>query len=152
MTGFFMKTTLALNGLSDSNRIRTHNHVIVCKRTLNHLAKLSKWFTHSHQICSLKKGIFKFSLSWNENTIAGVSPIKLQPWRRLQWRCFPVNFQKLLRTLFLRNNSGWLLLEYASLSKTSSTKPAAFLKCEFVAHVFQKSYFQNGYERLLMNG
>ena len=28
--------------LSDSNDIRTHNH-LVCKRTLNHLAKLAKW-------------------------------------------------------------------------------------------------------------
>ena len=30
--------------LSDSNGIRTHNH-LVRKRTLNHLAKLAKWFT-----------------------------------------------------------------------------------------------------------
>ena len=27
--------------LGDSNRIRTHNH-LVCKQTLNHLAKLAK--------------------------------------------------------------------------------------------------------------
>ena len=30
--------------LSDSNRIRTHNHLI-CKRTLNHLTKLAKWLS-----------------------------------------------------------------------------------------------------------
>ena len=30
--------------LSDSNEIRTHNH-LVCKRTLNHLANLTKWLS-----------------------------------------------------------------------------------------------------------
>ena len=30
--------------LSDSNGIRTHNH-LVCKRTLNHLASLAKWLS-----------------------------------------------------------------------------------------------------------
>ena len=30
--------------LSDSNAIRTHNHLF-CKRTLNHLAKLAKWLS-----------------------------------------------------------------------------------------------------------
>ena len=30
--------------LSDCNRARTHNH-LVCKRTLNHLAKLAKWLS-----------------------------------------------------------------------------------------------------------
>ena len=30
--------------LSDSNEIPTHNH-LVCKRTLNHLAKLAKWLS-----------------------------------------------------------------------------------------------------------
>ena len=30
--------------LSDSNGIRTHNHLI-CKRTLNHLTKLAKWLS-----------------------------------------------------------------------------------------------------------
>ena len=29
---------------SDSNGIQTHNH-LVCKRTLNHLAKLAKWLS-----------------------------------------------------------------------------------------------------------
>ena len=30
--------------LSNSSRIQTHNH-LVCKRTLNHLAKLAKWLS-----------------------------------------------------------------------------------------------------------
>ena len=30
--------------LSDSSKIRTHNH-LVCKRTINHLAKLAKWLS-----------------------------------------------------------------------------------------------------------
>ena len=31
--------------LSDSNRIRNHNHLLVRKRTINHLAKLGKWWS-----------------------------------------------------------------------------------------------------------
>ena len=37
----FMHLSPKKVGLSDSNRIRTHNHLIR-KRTLNHLAKLAK--------------------------------------------------------------------------------------------------------------
>ena len=33
--------------------------------------------------------------------------------KRLWHRCFPVNFVKFLRTPFLKNTSGWLLLYYA---------------------------------------
>ena len=33
--------------LSDSNVIQTHKH-LVCKRTLNHLAKLAKWLSSFH--------------------------------------------------------------------------------------------------------
>ena len=46
--------------LSDSNGIRTHNH-LVCKRTLNHLAKLTirtKWLGVQVQLQSL---IFQIS-------------------------------------------------------------------------------------------
>ena len=39
----------------------------------------------------------------------------LQAWnfiaKRLQHRCFPVNIAKSLRTTFLQNNSGWLVLK-----------------------------------------
>ena len=32
-----------VKGKTDSKEIRTHNH-LVCRRTLNHLAKLAKWY------------------------------------------------------------------------------------------------------------
>ena len=43
---FFCVRTTNLNWkvLGDSNEIRAHNH-LVCKRTLNHLAKLAKWLS-----------------------------------------------------------------------------------------------------------
>ena len=41
--------------LSESNVIRTHNH-LVCKRTLNHIAKLAKWpFSQTGQTGHLVK-------------------------------------------------------------------------------------------------
>ena len=75
-------------------------------------------FRSSHQRCSMKKGVLrnftKFtgkhlrqSLFFNE--VAGLRPATLLK-KRLWRRCFPVNFAKFLRTPFLRNTSGRLLL------------------------------------------
>ena len=52
------------------------------------------------------------------NKVAGRPATFLK--RRLMHRCFPVNFAKFLRTPFLQNTSGWLLLYY-SLFKLSPT-------------------------------
>ena len=78
------------------------------KRLLNFL---------SQQRCSIKKGFLKISQNSQENTCARVSYlIKLQAppatlLKKTLWhRCFPVNFAKFLRTLFLQNTSGQLLL------------------------------------------
>ena len=55
-------------------------------------------FRSSHQRCSMKKGVLR------NFTISQI----LQ--KRLWHRCFPVNFVKFLRTAFLQNTSGRLLL------------------------------------------
>ena len=67
------------------------------------------------QRCSVKKVFLEISQSLQENTCARISfLIKLKPATllktRLWYRCFPVNFVKLSRTLFLQNTSGRLLL------------------------------------------
>ena len=55
----------------------------------------------------LKKMFLKISQNSKENTCASVSfLIKKGLWHR----CFPVNFAKYLRTPFLKNTSGRLLL------------------------------------------
>ena len=65
-----------------------------------------------HRRYSTEKGVFKvfskftgkhqrWSLFFNCNFIK----------KRLQCRCFPMNFVKYVRTLFLLNTSGWLLLK-----------------------------------------
>ena len=41
---FLARNRCIIWSLSDSNGIRTHNH-LVCKRTRNHLAKLAKWLS-----------------------------------------------------------------------------------------------------------
>ena len=43
------------------------------------------------------------------NKVAGLRPATLLQ-KRLWHKCFPVNFAKFLRTPFLQNTSGWLLL------------------------------------------
>ena len=69
--------------------------------------------------CSVKKVFLITSQNSQENTCARISSlIKLQAsglrpatlLKKGQHRCFPENFVKFLRTPFLKNFSGWLLL------------------------------------------
>ena len=73
----------------------------------------------SHQRCSMKKGVLRNFAKFTGkylcqslffNKVAGLRPATLLK-NRLWHRCFPVNFAKFLRTPFLQNNSGRLLLE-----------------------------------------
>ena len=63
--------------------------------------------------CFVKKEFLEISQNWQENNCARVSfLIKLHACQQLYYkmrlwrRCFPVNFAKFLRTLFLQNTSG----------------------------------------------
>ena len=72
----------------------------------------------SHQRCSVRKMLLKFSQNSQENNCARVSfSIKLQAYaratllkKRLWRRCFPVNFGKFLRTPISTEQFWWLLL------------------------------------------
>ena len=76
-------------------------------------------FRTSHRRCSLRKGVLrnleKFtgknlcqSLFFYE--VAGLRPVTLLK-KKLWHRCYPVNFAKFLKTPFLQNTSGRLLLK-----------------------------------------
>ena len=82
------------------------------------LTKINLLYRSSHQRCSLKKVFFKnftkFTgkhLCWSLffNKVSGLRPAILLK-KKLQQRCFPVNFVKFLRTSFLQNTSQRLLL------------------------------------------
>ena len=76
-------------------------------------------FRSSHQRCSIKKLLLRISQKSQENTSVGVSfhlcwsPCNFMK-RKLQRRYFPVNIADILRTIFLQNTSGRLLLEVKS--------------------------------------
>ena len=80
-----------------------------------------KRFRSSHQRCSMQKGVLRHFAKFTikhlcqiliYNKVADLRPATLLK-KKLWYRCFPVNFIKLLRTPFLQNTSGWLLLEIA---------------------------------------
>ena len=77
--------------------VRSSRPELFCeKRVLRNFSK----FTGKH----LCQSLFLIKLQ-----VWGLRPatlFKKRPWHR----CFPVNFMKLLRTPFLQNTSGWLLL------------------------------------------
>ena len=67
-------------------------------------------FRSSHQCCSVKKGVLKIFTKFTGNhlcqglffnKVASLSPATLLK-KGLWHKCFPVNFVKLLRTLFYR--------------------------------------------------
>ena len=75
-------------------------------------------YRSSHRRCSVRKDVLrnfeKFTgkhlcQSLFFNKVVGLRPATLLK-KRLWHRCFPVNFAKFLRTPFLQNTSGWLLL------------------------------------------
>ena len=70
-------------------------------------------------MCSMKKAVLRNFAKFTGkhlrqslffNIVAGLRPATLLE-KSLWHRCFPVNFTKFLRTLFLQNNSGQLLLK-----------------------------------------
>ena len=60
----------------------------------------------SHRMCSVEKVFLEISQNSQENTCARVSFLIKLP----GLRPFPINFVKFLRTFFLQNTSGRLLL------------------------------------------
>ena len=73
----------------------------------------------SHPRCSVRKGVLRNFVKFTRkhlchsiffNKVPGLRPATLLK-NRLWHRCFPVNFAKFLRTPFLQNTSGRLLLK-----------------------------------------
>ena len=76
-------------------------------------------YRSNHRRCSVRKGVLRNFGKFTEkrlcqglffNKVAGLRPATLFK-KRLWHRCFPVNFVKSLRTPFLQNTSGQLLLK-----------------------------------------
>ena len=79
-------------------------------------------FRSNHQRCSIEIGVLKTSTKFTGkhqcqslffNKVAGLRSVTLLK-KRLWHKCLPVNFVKFLRTPFLQNTSGWLLLDVMS--------------------------------------
>ena len=88
----------------------------------------------SHRRCSVRKGVLRNFAKFTGkhlcqslffNKVAGLRPTTLLK-KRLRQRCFPVNFAKFLRTPFLQNTSGRLLL-YVSVWCLSSLIDVLFM-------------------------
>ena len=95
------------------------NQTVICFILIFFLPKNVQRHRSSHQRCSIKKGVLRNFTNFTGkhlcqslffNKVAGLRPATLLK-KRLWHRCFPVNFVKFLRTPFLQNTSGRLLLE-----------------------------------------
>ena len=96
----------------ESHFIPRNFSTLKCKSVLIFSISNSSIYRSSHRRCSVKKVFLEISRNSQENTCTRVSfLIKLKApaallKKRLWQKCFPVNFVKFLRTLFLQNNSG----------------------------------------------
>ena len=88
---------------------------------------VSSFFRSSHRRCSVRKGVLRNFAKFTGkhlcqrlffNKVAGLRPVTLLK-KSLWHRCFPVNFAKFLRTPFLQNTSGRLLLFLFRESKST---------------------------------
>ena len=68
----------------------------------------------SQQRCSVKKGVLK---NFTKKSLRPATLLKKRPWHR----CFPVNFVKFLRTPFLQNIFGRLLLPQDGIQQKRKT-------------------------------
>ena len=115
--------------------------ILLCTSLLLLFIPHDEWHTvrSSHQRCSIKKHVLrnftKFTgkrlcQSFLFNKVAGPRPATLLK-RRLGHRCFPVNFVKFLRTPFLQNTSGRLLLELPLICFERLQNSSSLEVCKF---------------------
>ena len=95
---------------------------------------LTAMFRSSHRRCSVKKGVLRNFAKFTGkhlcqrlffNKVAGRPATLLK--KSLWHRCFPVNFAKFLRTPFLQNTSGRLLLHVVAFFEPSVMKEVRIL-------------------------
>ena len=125
--------------------------IIVLEKFANFIGKLKCWSLFnkgrsSHQRCSVnKKVLLETSQNSQKNTCARVffdqDRLATLLKRRLWHMCTHVNFAKFLKTLFLQNTSGRLLLKNCSPSdlqhRFSPVKFAKFLRTPFFTEHLQ---------------
>ena len=101
----------------------------------------------SHRRCSIKKGALRnFAKFTGKQLYQNLRPATLL---KKDWpRCFPVKFVKFLRTLFLQNTSGQLLLNKGFFKLGSNKSVRAACVCiVFFFHYF-KYYGENIFSRI----
>ena len=96
---------------------------------------LTAMFRSTHRRCSVRKGVLRNFAKFTGkhlcqrlffNKVAGLRPATLLK-KSLWHMCFPVNFAKFLRTPFLQNTSGRLLLHVVAFFEPSVMKEVRIL-------------------------
>ena len=111
---------------NSKNKNRKKKRKTVVSLKLSQYLSIFSWVTNKHSTCSKKKcPVFTMSVNIHITKIQ----FYLRPWRR----GFPINFAKFIRTPFLQNTSGRLLLlstrciHLRRANKTPFSSPFTFL-------------------------
>ena len=95
-----------------SMKIISHGHRYELYTVVHFRSSLPEVFCKEGVLINFTKFTGKhLSLSLFFSKVAGVKPATLLKKRLRHW-CFPVNFVKFIRTLFLTEHLWWLLLEF----------------------------------------
>ena len=92
----------------------------------------------------------KLSQNSHKNTCTRVDFLINLLKNRLWHRCFPLNFAKFLRTSFLQNTSGWLLLKLQTGNFKKKRLAHKFSSWIFVKHYLAECFLQNLFISLLL--
>ena len=105
-----IKFTLWIYNFKKKKIIPNKNSKLIVSRNILLVINIFIYHGSSHRRCSVKNVFLKILLNWQEHTCTRVSfLIKLQAYF-IKKGCFPVNFTKFLRTPFLQNTPGRLIL------------------------------------------
>ena len=110
---------------------------------------LHSWRNRSiHQRCSIEKGVLRNLAKFTRKHLCQSLFFNKVAGLRLWHMCFPVNFAKFLRTPFLLNTSGRLLLEKLKTGKTIfRQKICCFSKSNDLLHLQFRFIFIFNYQK-----
>ena len=108
----FEKAIVPLHTLMAPLHLKVHFQTFATSlRRITEHHKIYQWICTEDHVLSLKK-IYRASQFVIFNPWKVPNSLATLLKKRLWHKCFPVNFTKFLRPPFLKNTSGWLLLEF----------------------------------------
>ena len=127
-----MKTIQFLENVSLQNSSKI-DRIVKYREVIFRIIYITKYadFRSRHRRCSIRKGVLRNFAKFTGKHLCQSLLLK----KRLWHMCFPENFVKFLRTSFLQNTSGRLLLRFKINSTTGIFLPNILIKISKINNI-----------------